>query len=126
MKPYSHKNNIREFSKDVNEMDLVWHQDKEDRKIEVLEGKGWKFQKDNELPLELKKGDSIYVFSDGFVDQFGGARGKKYKSLKFQDFLLSIQEENMRKQRELLNKEIEDWRGDLEQIDDICIMGVRV
>ena len=50
MKPYSHKNNIREFSKDVNEMDLVWHQDKEDRKIEVLEGKGWKFQKDNELP----------------------------------------------------------------------------
>ena len=76
--------------------------------------------------IQLKKGDSIYVFSDGFVDQFGGARGKKYKSLKFQDFLLSIQEENMRKQRELLNKEIEDWRGDLEQIDDICIMGVRV
>jgi|TARA_B110000495_G_scaffold147384_1_gene130265 quercetin dioxygenase-like cupin family protein len=61
MKPYSHKNNIREFSKDTNEMDLVWHQDKEDRKIEVLEGKGWKFQKDNELPLELKKGDSIFI-----------------------------------------------------------------
>ena len=76
--------------------------------------------------IKLKKGDSIYIFSDGFMDQFGGERGKKYKSLKFQDFLLSIQEENMRKQRELLNKEIEEWRGDLEQIDDICIMGVRV
>jgi len=76
--------------------------------------------------IKLKKGDSIYVFSDGFIDQFGGERGKKYKSLKFQDFLLSIQEENMRKQRELLNKEIEEWKGDLEQIDDICIMGVRV
>ena len=60
------------------------------------------------------------------MDQFGGKKGKKYKSLKFQDFLLSIQEENMRNQRELLNKEIEQWRGDLEQIDDICIMGVRV
>ena len=61
MKPYSHNNNVREFSKDVNEMDLVWHQDKEDRKIEVLEGKGWKFQKDNELPLELEKGDCIFI-----------------------------------------------------------------
>ena len=76
--------------------------------------------------IKLKKGDSIYVFSDGFMDQFGGEKGKKYKSLKFQDFILSIQEENMRKQKELLNKEIEDWRGDLEQIDDICIMGVRI
>jgi ligand-binding sensor domain-containing protein/serine phosphatase RsbU (regulator of sigma subunit) len=76
--------------------------------------------------IKLKKGDSIYVFSDGFMDQFGGERGKKYKSLKFQDFLLSIQEENMRKQRELLNKEIEEWKGELEQIDDICIMGVRI
>ncbi len=66
------------------------------------------------------------MFSDGFMDQFGGERGKKYKSLKFQDFLLSIQEENMRKQRELLNKEIEEWKGELEQIDDICIMGVRI
>ena len=76
--------------------------------------------------IKLKKGDSIYIFSDGFVDQFGGWKGKKYKSLKFQDFILSIQGENMRKQRELLNREIEEWRGDLEQIDDICVMGVRI
>ena len=61
MKPYSHNNNIREFSQDVNERDLVWHQDKEDRLVEVLEGEGWKFQKDNELPLELKKGDRILI-----------------------------------------------------------------
>jgi len=61
MKPYSDQNNIREFSSNVNKLDLVWHQDKEDRKIEVLEGKGWKFQKDNELPLELKKGDCIFI-----------------------------------------------------------------
>ena len=62
MKPYSHNNNnIREFSKDVNEMDLVWHQDKEDRKIEVLEGKGWKFQRDNNVPVDMKIGDRIFI-----------------------------------------------------------------
>ena len=61
MQTYSNKGNIRTFSKDVDPMELVWHQDKEDRKIEVLEGKGWKFQKDNELPLELKKGDCIFI-----------------------------------------------------------------
>ena len=42
-------------------MELVWHQDKEDREIEVLEGEGWMFQRDNELPLELKKGDRIFI-----------------------------------------------------------------
>ena len=49
------------FSKDVDSMELVWHQDKEDREIEVLEGKGWKVQLDNKLPLELVKGDRIFI-----------------------------------------------------------------
>ena len=61
MKPYSDQNNIREFSSNVNELDLVWHQDKEDRKIEVLEGKGMEISKDNELPLELKKKEIVYL-----------------------------------------------------------------
>ena len=42
-------------------MDLIWHTDKEDRDIKVLEGKGWRFQRDNELPLELKEGDRIFI-----------------------------------------------------------------
>ena len=49
------------FSKDVDPMELVWHQDKEDREIEVLEGKGWKDQLDNKLPFELVKGDRIFI-----------------------------------------------------------------
>ena len=61
MSPYQDNSNIRTFSKDVNPMELVWHQDKEDREIEVLEGEGWMFQRDNELPLELKKGDCIFI-----------------------------------------------------------------
>lgn len=59
--PYIDNSNIRTFSKDVNAMDLIWHMDNENRNIEVLEGKGWKFQRDNELPLDLKEGDNIFI-----------------------------------------------------------------
>ena len=61
MSPYQDTSNIRTFSKDVDPMELVWHQDKEDREIEVLEGEGWMFQRDNELPLALVKGDRIFI-----------------------------------------------------------------
>ena len=61
MKPYLDNSNIRTFSKDVDPMDLIWHKDNEDRNIEILEGEGWKFQFDNELPLSLTKGDRIFI-----------------------------------------------------------------
>jgi len=61
MKPYTDKNNIREFSSNVDELDLVWHQDKEDRLVEVLEGEGWKFQRDNNVPVDMKIGDRIFI-----------------------------------------------------------------
>lgn len=76
--------------------------------------------------IELQKGDLIYIFSDGFVDQFGGEKGKKYKPVKFKNFLLSIQEFPMAEQKDLLNKEFETWKGELEQIDDVCVFGVRI
>ena len=61
MNPYVNKDNIRTFSKNVDPMELVWHQDAEDREIEVLEAKGWKLQMDNELPFELVRGDHIFI-----------------------------------------------------------------
>ena len=61
MQPYQDNSNIRTFSKDVDPMELIWHMDDEDRNIEILEGKGWKFQFDNELPLSLVKGDRIFI-----------------------------------------------------------------
>ena len=61
MNPYTDENTTRTFSKDVDEMSLIWHTDQEDRTVTVLEGKGWQFQRDNELPLELKVGDSIFI-----------------------------------------------------------------
>ena len=52
---------IREFSSEVDPMELIWHQDEENRTIEILEGEGWQFQRDNELPLALQKGDIIFI-----------------------------------------------------------------
>ncbi len=76
--------------------------------------------------IELQKGDSFYVFSDGYPDQFGGEKGKKYKSGKMKKFLVSIQSQDMTQQRSSLDAEFEAWRGDIEQIDDVCIIGVQV
>lgn len=76
--------------------------------------------------IKLEKGDSIYLFSDGFMDQFGGPHGKKYKYSRFRDLLKSIAHEAMDEQGKLLKKEFESWRGSLEQIDDVCVMGVRI
>jgi quercetin dioxygenase-like cupin family protein len=59
--PITQTSVIREFSSEVNPMELVWHQDEEDRTIEILEGEGWQLQRDNELPLALQEGDSIFI-----------------------------------------------------------------
>ncbi len=77
--------------------------------------------------IQLIEGDSIYIFSDGFPDQFGGPSGRKFKYKPFKELLLSIQELDMAAQRKMLDKTIEDWKGgSYEQVDDICVIGVRI
>ena len=76
--------------------------------------------------FDLQKGDTFYIFSDGFVDQFGGPKGGKFKSRPFKELLTKIQNKNMAEQREILNTTIDDWRGDISQVDDIIIMGIRI
>jgi serine phosphatase RsbU (regulator of sigma subunit)/Tfp pilus assembly protein PilF len=76
--------------------------------------------------FDLEAGDSIYIFSDGYVDQFGGEKGKKFKSNSFRELLLSIQHKAMEEQKTIIDESFESWRGDLEQIDDVCIIGVRI
>ncbi len=76
--------------------------------------------------LQLQKGDSLYIFSDGYIDQFGGESGKKFMSKKFKQLLAGLQNEPMENQKELLDKTITDWRGELDQVDDIMVIGVRV
>jgi len=76
--------------------------------------------------IETKTGDMIYMYSDGFPDQFGGAKGKKYMAGKFNKFLLSISEYPVEKQNQLLEKELKNWQGDEFQVDDILVIGIRL
>lgn len=75
--------------------------------------------------FKLNKGDTIYLFSDGYADQFGGSEGKKYKYKRFKEFLLSMQNESLTEQKNKLYEEFINWKGDLDQVDDICIIGIR-
>jgi serine phosphatase RsbU (regulator of sigma subunit) len=75
--------------------------------------------------VTLEKGDMLYIFSDGFSDQFGGENGKKYSTKRYKDLLLKISALSCDEQSKALNEELTSWRGEQEQIDDVCIMGVR-
>ena len=76
--------------------------------------------------FELQKNDAFYIFSDGFVDQFGGEKGKKFKAKAFRELLLGIQEKSMEEQKTVIDQAFETWRGSLEQIDDVCVIGIKV
>ena len=100
---------------------------------EIIEFKGNKQpigRYDKKVPfdtksLELQPGDTIYIFSDGFADQFGGEKGKKIKPSGFKKFLLDNADKSMKEQQVLLNEAFESWKGEMEQIDDVCVMGFR-
>jgi serine phosphatase RsbU (regulator of sigma subunit) len=76
--------------------------------------------------IELKKGDCLYMFTDGYQDQFGGKSSKKFKASALQQTLLSINHLDMKTQKKELHRIFEDWKGDLSQVDDVCVMGFRM
>jgi serine phosphatase RsbU (regulator of sigma subunit) len=76
--------------------------------------------------IQLREGDMVYVFSDGYADQFGGPNGKKYKYKTFKHFLLKISQFPVEEQKQLLIEDYDQWKGGFEQIDDVLVMGVRV
>lgn len=76
--------------------------------------------------LQLQKGDCVYLYSDGFADQFGGPKGKKFKYNALKKFLVSVHHLPPAEQREKLLSTFENWRGNLEQVDDILVVGVCV
>ena len=75
--------------------------------------------------LTFKEDDIIYMFTDGYVDQLGGPDRKTYKSKKFKQLLMDIHQKPLPEQKKILEKEYEAWRRDIEQIDDIMVMGIR-
>jgi serine phosphatase RsbU (regulator of sigma subunit) len=76
--------------------------------------------------IQLQKGDIIYTFTDGFADQFGGPNGKKLKFKYLRNILVKISALPLDQQKETLTRYFEDWKGSLEQVDDVLLMGVRV
>lgn len=76
--------------------------------------------------IQLEKGDCVYIFSDGYVDQFGGPKGKKLKSRPFRDLLVKISHLSMDEQLHALNSHFDEWKGELEQLDDVCVFGVKI
>jgi len=75
--------------------------------------------------IELRKGDAFYIFSDGFADQFGGPKQKKFMSNQLKETLVSMGDTPMLRQAEKLNDIFEEWRGESPQVDDVTLIGIR-
>ncbi|MBA7582019.1 hypothetical protein ES708_23938 [subsurface metagenome] len=75
--------------------------------------------------IQIERGDTIYIFSDGYADQFGGPEGKKFMYKQLRDLLLSVHDYSMEKQKDVLEKNFDEWKGESPQIDDVIVMGIR-
>src|SRR5439155_23412628 len=72
--------------------------------------------------IKLQQGDAVYIFSDGYADQFGGMLGKKLMTKKFKEVLLTIKDKSMQEQGNYLHQFIKDWMGgEFEQVDDVLV-----
>jgi serine phosphatase RsbU (regulator of sigma subunit) len=76
--------------------------------------------------ITLTKGDTLYLITDGYADQFGGPKGKKFKYKPLSDLILSSQTKSMTNQQNELDTTFTNWKGNLEQVDDVCIIGIRI
>jgi serine phosphatase RsbU (regulator of sigma subunit) len=76
--------------------------------------------------IALKKGDLIITLTDGFGDQFGGVKGKKFMNKKLRELIIENSHLPLNEQKDILSKTFSEWKSDLEQIDDVCVIGVRV
>jgi ligand-binding sensor domain-containing protein/serine phosphatase RsbU (regulator of sigma subunit) len=84
------------------------------------------FQPFEKISIEIQKGDTVYIFSDGFVDQRGEIEKRKFYSARFQKLLTSIQHEPMMKQKEILKNTFNEWKGNVDQFDDVLVLGIRL
>ncbi|MBS1653191.1 MAG: SpoIIE family protein phosphatase [Bacteroidetes bacterium] len=76
--------------------------------------------------LELKKGETLYLYTDGYADQFGGEKGKKFKYKQLNELLLHIHQLPMQEQEQKLSTTFNNWKGSLEQVDDVCVIGIKI
>jgi tetratricopeptide (TPR) repeat protein len=89
-------------------------------------GKGERSESFSLKTISVQSGDMIYLYTDGYADQFGGPKGKKFMYKRLNKLLLSITDRSMPEQHFVLEKTINEWKGEAEQVDDICIIGIRM
>lgn len=75
---------------------------------------------------QLELNDCIYLFTDGYADQFGESKGKKLMRKLFEDVLIENSNKSMQEQKLTLETTFNNWKGDLEQVDDVCVVGIRI
>ena len=76
--------------------------------------------------VPLQKGDIVYTFTDGYADQFGGPKGKKFKYKQLEELLMANHTKPLDDQKKILNERFEEWKGNLEQVDDVLVIAIRV
>jgi serine phosphatase RsbU (regulator of sigma subunit)/Tfp pilus assembly protein PilF len=124
---YDKKNNTFEYCAANNEPILI-----RDHKIIELDkdkmpvGKGERTDKFTLQKLELQKGDILYMYTDGFADQFGGPKGKKFMYKRLNELLLQTKDLPITEQKDALAKIFKEWKGNLEQVDDVLIAGIKI
>jgi serine phosphatase RsbU (regulator of sigma subunit) len=110
----------------------LWIHRKDGDEIEVIQGD---YQPIAQYPIQtpfsnhevsVNSGDMIYLFSDGFADQFGGQKAKKLKAPQFKKWLLTLTDKTMAQRSAFLENAFEEWKGDIKQLDDVCVFGVRI
>ena len=76
--------------------------------------------------IELQRGDTLYMFTDGYADQFGGLKGKKFRYKYFKELLIGINGSSLQKQKDIIEQTFYKWKGEHEKVDDVLIMGVKI
>jgi serine phosphatase RsbU (regulator of sigma subunit) len=89
-------------------------------------GKGEKKESFTLHNIDLQKGDGLYLFTDGYADQFGGPNSKKFMYKPLHELLLSVNNLNPEEQKNILDQKFIDWKGHLEQVDDVLLIGIKI
>lgn len=114
---------VEQEERDESKKGGVMHEIKADKQPI---GKAEQYKPFNTQQIEYQENTIFYLFTDGFADQFGGPHGKKFKYKQFSELLLSIKKDSLEVQRQKLNVALENWKGDLEQVDDICVIAIKI
>ncbi len=124
---YDKKNLRLEYASANNSPVLVRHGEAQElEKDRMPVGKGEREQEFKLHTMTIEAGDSLYLYTDGYADQFGGPKGKKFKYKQLNQLLLEGNTKTMQEQSLILKEKLEEWKGGLEQVDDILVLGIRI